>query len=359
VTGVSRLFVVAGVAGFTSWVCTGALIPWLRHIGLMDRPNQRSSHKVPTPRAGGLGILAGAAVSVVIGTNFWLRVGFTRDSVAIGLCTLAMAAIGFIDDVRGEFPVKFRLAMQLMLAAIVIAVVGPIPRCPFPPPADFDFGVFAWPLTLLWIVAVTNIFNFLDGIDGYAGLQGVLAGSAIAVWHYGTWPAVWGAAIAGGCLGFLIHNWHPARVFMGDVGSLTLGFLFATLPLVGSLEGGSPQAIFVTAFSLWFFLTDGSFTIVRRLLKRERIWSSHRSHLYQRLVTPGVPHSRVATGILCCGALLTAWVLAAARASAGSQWLLVVGGIAVFLVYWVVVVTNERRLAVARPAGSSERSPSP
>jgi UDP-N-acetylmuramyl pentapeptide phosphotransferase/UDP-N-acetylglucosamine-1-phosphate transferase len=150
---------------------------------------------------------------------------------------------------------------------------------------------------------MTNVYNFMDGIDGIAGTQGLVAGVA---WMAGGWwlastpIALLGAALAGACLGFLIDNWSPARIFMGDVGSAFLGFLFALLPLVAlrepSLASRTLDASRLPLFALlvvWPFVSDGFFTFVRRACRGEVVWKPHRSHLYQRLVGVGWPHSRV------------------------------------------------------------------
>ena len=155
------------------------------------------------------------------------------------------------------------------------------------------------------MVGLTNVFNFLDGIDGIAGAQGVVAGISwmLAGWYLKLgFISILGALLAGGCAGFLVHNWPPAKIFMGDVGSAFLGFVFGVLPLIALQElprDSNPVVIarlpVFAVLVVWPFVADGSFTFFRRLVKREPVWKAHRSHLYQRMVQAGWSHAAVAT----------------------------------------------------------------
>ncbi len=239
-------------------------------------------------------------------------------SGVVAVACAAIVALGAVEDLAGELSPGIRLAIQLAAASGVVWALGPISRLPLPSPLDVPLGLFAWPVTLTWVVGVTNIFNFLDGIDGYAGFQGVVAGAAMAFVGFG-WVAGVGLVAAAACVGFLVHNWHPARIFMGDVGSVVLGFLFAVLPL--GLGGKSHLGVFVMGMALWFFLADGTFTILRRLGHREKVWRPHRSHLYQRLTIAGWSHSKVVSTV-ASGMVLVAAV-GVAGVTSGSlpiQW---------------------------------------
>jgi UDP-N-acetylmuramyl pentapeptide phosphotransferase/UDP-N-acetylglucosamine-1-phosphate transferase len=207
---------------------------------------------------------------------------------------------------------------------------------------DFELATLAVPVSLLWIVGVLNLYNFLDGIDGFAGLQAVVAGLGIALWGHGD-IAVVGFAIAGACAGFLLHNWHPAKIFMGDVGSGTLGFMLAALPfqLTPASRG---DAMFVVAMCLWFFLSDGCFTIMRRLSRGEKIWEAHRSHLYQRLVKTGLRHDRVTLHVIGAAAVLSALAVVAARSGGvSSRWSVFAAAGASFFAYYCWTWARERQ----------------
>jgi len=158
-----------------------------------------------------------------------------------------------------------------------------------------NLGLAAWPFSVVWIVGMTNAFNFMDGIDGIAGITGAaaLAVIAAALQISGeTFFSLLAGALAAASAGFLVWNWQPARIFMGDVGSAFLGYVIAILPLAAT--GEARAWIFpLTACVMWPFLFDTSFTMLRRIAKRENILEAHRSHLYQRLVIAGWPHHLV------------------------------------------------------------------
>lgn len=336
----TMMWIVVGSA-LVSWFLVRALLPLLSGR-VMDEPNERSSHEVPTPRGGGIAIVV--VVSIVLA---WaLITDRLSEGVAFALFgALTMAFVGLADDFQGGLKVSARLLIQAAVAAIVVLIVGPLSALPFPAPANVALSPWlGWVITMGWILGVTNIFNFLDGIDGFAGLQSVIAGLALGwVLAPGSLGSALALAAAGGSLGFLFHNWHPARVFMGDVGSLFLGFLFAALPLAAP-PGAVGPAVFVAGMALWFFLADGVFTLVRRLVRRERIWQAHRSHLYQRLVQTGWSHARVAVVVLAAGAVVAAVAAWSTRAGdSGVQWIALGLAVVGFVGYVGLVQVMERK----------------
>lgn len=288
-----------------------------RHVsvlGLLDVPNARSSHSQPTARGGGLAIVLGSCA----GASVALR-GMGSDVPAQALACLAaaaiVAAVSFLDDLRSLRP-AVRLVAQSSAALVVLGWVVPVRVVELPLGGDVTIGVVGPLCMFTWIVAVTNIFNFMDGIDGIAGGQAIVAGLA-----WGLTAAVIGSpillaagfAIAAASTMFLLRNWAPARIFMGDVGSAFLGFVFSVLPFLapsGSLGG---RAWALAALMLWPFLVDTTITLVRRMTRGENVMRAHREHLYQRLVAQGISHARVA--LLYAG-------MAATTALAGVCWAL-------------------------------------
>jgi UDP-N-acetylmuramyl pentapeptide phosphotransferase/UDP-N-acetylglucosamine-1-phosphate transferase len=252
-------------------------------------------------------------------------------TILAGTAIVAMA--GLADDLRKGVPSLLRLCLQITAASLVILGTGGLDHLPFPEPMRLELGYAAWPVALVWIVGVTNIYNFLDGIDGYAATQGLIAAAAIACLSPFTAIGITGLVILGACLGFLPHNWHRASVFMGDVGSLTLGFLLATLPLHASMAHRA-DLVFATAIALWFFLADGAFTLARRALKGEKFWMPHRTHLYQRLVRAGLRHNQV-VWIMAVGAVPLACtaIVAVREENVTLQWLSIALGVAFSLVF--------------------------
>ena len=257
---------------------------------VLDAPNERSLHVRPVARTGGIAILAGAGAALALGAStLWLQ----------GLLAVVLAAVSFADDVRG-LPAPVRLAAHGAAAACLAwYVLGPM-----------NYAALA--LLVLAVVWMTNLFNFMDGADGVAGGMALIGFGAYAVAAQGEGHAPLAlacASLAASALAFLIFNSHPARIFMGDIGSIPLGFLAGALGLTGWREDLWP---------LWFpllvfapFVGDASLTLLKRLARGERIWRAHRDHYYQRMVLMGLGHRGTAllgyaAMALCAGAALYA-----------------------------------------------------
>jgi UDP-N-acetylmuramyl pentapeptide phosphotransferase/UDP-N-acetylglucosamine-1-phosphate transferase len=202
--------------------------------------------------------------------------------------------ISWIDDLVSVSFI-WRFPVHSVAALIVILELGYWHQIYLPFLGVFDLGLWGSLVTFCWIVWVTNAFNFMDGIDGIAGLQAVTAGIGWLV--VGTMigvdsTALYGGIIAFASLGFLIHNWQPAKIFMGDVGSAYLGFSFAVLPLLPS-DNSDPLLPTISILLVFCFLFDTLFTFAKRLFKRERVWEAHQQHIYQRLIFLGYSHKQV------------------------------------------------------------------
>jgi UDP-GlcNAc:undecaprenyl-phosphate GlcNAc-1-phosphate transferase len=235
----------------------------------LDEPNERSLHERPVPRTGGLAVLAGMAVAYgFIGTALWLPM----------LLGFLLAAVSLYDDVhdlrrRARFLAHFAAAGVLVW--YVLSPMNPVEMI----------------LLILAVVWITNLYNFMDGSDGLAGGMAVIGfgAYALAAWLVGHPDlASLCVGITAAALAFLLHNFHPARIFLGDVGSIPLGFLAAALGIVGWRNDAWP---------LWFpllvfgpFIGDATITLMKRLARRERVWQPHRDHYYQRIVRMGFGH---------------------------------------------------------------------
>ena len=266
---------------FASAIGVGLFVRVASRARWLDVPNERSSHDVPTPLGAGVVIVIVASAALAWAAHAGL---FHADPTA--LATLIVAGISAVDDLR-SLPSALRLIVHVACAVMVVLTVADAgPR---------DWSVPLMILAVIWIVGLTNAYNFMDGIDGISGSQAVVAGVAfsLSALHIGlTGPAVAGLAIAAASAGFLVHNWPPARVFMGDVGSAFLGFSFAAMAVqIASWSFASAAA---AVLSLWPFVFDATLTFLRRALRGENVLQSHRSHLYQRLVVAGWSHRRVA-----------------------------------------------------------------
>jgi Fuc2NAc and GlcNAc transferase len=252
---------------------------------IMDIPNARSSHSRPMPRAGGVGIVVTFCVAALAIASI-SDIGWPPILVILA-SAMGVAAVGLVDDLRG-LPARVRLAAHVLAAIAAVMAGARIDLV-----AGFSLGLAGPALSVLWIVAVTNIYNFMDGIDGLAAGVAVLAGIGLAVLgslHGDLLLVLVSSALAGSALGFLVHNFPPASVFMGDVGSGFIGFLLAVLALL--IGSSSPQgnATIPASFVLAPFLLDATLTLARRVARGERWYEAHRSHYYQRLVILGYSH---------------------------------------------------------------------
>lgn len=317
----------AGVSVFYRWSVRRAIY---------DHPNERSSHTKPTPRGGGL-------VVVTICLLAYTAIGFAYPQFfSLGYFTgaAAIAVVSWLDDLH-SIPFIWRLAVHMAGAALVISDTGVLRDSTFFSISSVSVPGFAGGLlTFVWIVWLVNAYNFMDGIDGIAALQAIVAaggwtGVAAALGMEATF--LYAGILALSCAGFLLLNWQPAKIFMGDVGSAFLGFTFAAVPLLAARENSANASLmpFAGAILVWFFLFDTGITIVRRLLKGRRIWTPHREHLYQRLVIQGLSHGSV-TALYGGGSIVLAIELVLFvyfRAAAGWVLLFSLMGMTVALVY--------------------------
>lgn len=288
---------------------------------LFDVANERSLHTIPTPRLGGVAI-------VVVSLGAGLLVA-TDDHRFIALC-VPIALVGLRDDIK-PMRASVRLVIHAAAAIAFLALFGIPPLVLAPGLALPIPALVVAALLVIWTVGVLNIYNFMDGMDGLAGSQALFAAGVMGLLLASTGHARLGLVIAAAAAGFLAHNAPPARMFMGDAGATFLGFAFACLAVFG-LHAGIP--IPRMALPLAPFLLDGTFTIFRRLSKGEKIWTAHRSHLYQRAVQTGLGHRDVLLVYLgwmsACGiaalvaesgaALAGGWAVAVAGAFATWRW---------------------------------------
>ena len=274
---------------------------------ILDHPNERSSHVTPTPRGGGLAI-----VLLVIGTGIWaIREAELSHALVYLGCGLVIAWLGWRDDLH-SLSARVRFAVQGVVAAVSIYGLGYFKAVTIPLLGELQLGVVGVIITFLWIVGLTNAYNFMDGIDGIAGgvaLAGALGWTMLASNMHNDFVFWIALAIAASSLGFLGHNWSPAKIFMGDVASTFLGYTFAVLPLLSATKGG--DALMLGTLLMWTFIMDAGVTFLQRLLRGEKLLYGHRSHVYQRLVIGGYQHWMISLLYifltLLAGALSYAW----------------------------------------------------
>lgn len=325
-------------------VCSSILLGLRSRDGLrlsMPLPRERDSHERPTPRLGGLAIAGGllAGVGVLTFSNQAL-------SAAAGLvlvCSLGVGAIGLVDDLRG-LGVLPRLLVQVVAAGMVVASLGGITCLPLPIPLDLHIvPAFGWAFSILWLVGVTNFFNFMDGINGIAGGQALITCLALAAVSAKSDGLVLSMLVASAVLVFLVFNWSPASVFLGDMGSFFLGFFLAASPWIGPQHLREKKVLLV-AVSLGLFLLDPVWTLARRALRSARLTQAHREHLYQCLAAPPRSHAAVAAvshGVAIVVSALAVWGFRQAEYAWVGP-----GALAVFFALEVLAVSVQRRRRV-------------
>jgi UDP-N-acetylmuramyl pentapeptide phosphotransferase/UDP-N-acetylglucosamine-1-phosphate transferase len=276
----------------------------LLRFHILDRPNDRSSHSVAKPRGGGLALLP----VVLIAWLLW-RPWFGTPPAGFAFAVLGaiwLIAISWLDDLRDLSALTRLVAQALAVAAGLVAMsgIGPVFQGLLPPLVDRLAAGLLW----LWFI---NLFNFMDGIDGISGVEAVALGLGLGLvaWTVELVPSfvVLSWLLAAGTLGFLIWNWAPSKLFLGDVGSVPLGFLLGWLLLLAAAHGQWAAALILPGY----YLADASLTLLQRLRRGERLWQAHRTHFYQRAVAGGRGHGTVAAAVAGCDWVLLGLALAA------------------------------------------------
>jgi Fuc2NAc and GlcNAc transferase len=308
-----RLLAGVAVAGFAaSWGLTGLARRYALRRSLLDVPNHRSSHTAPTPRGGGMAIVAVALAGV--GALAVLRVVDGRTAAALAGSLALVAAIGWADD-HGGVPARWRALVHAAAAAWALAWLGGMPSLAIGTGPPLRLGAVGTGLALLGIVWLTNLFNFMDGIDGIAGGEAVsvgLGGALLLALHGDHALAAVSLLVAAASAGFLAWNWQPARIFMGDVGSGALGCVLAVLAVASENRGSVPLLAWVLLGGVFIF--DATLTLLRRVARGERFFEAHRRHAYQRRVQAGWSHGRTSACVLALNAGLLGLALWATRA---------------------------------------------
>ena len=304
-SSISASWPAALVAVVVSTGMTIFLSGYFRRRAILDVANERSLHAVPTPRGGGWAILAGLIAGGVV--LLGLDGGPGRDHAAGAgiqgalragwplICgTFLVAAVSWLDDIRTISSLP-RFATQIVAVGLgLLTLHGHTFQGWLPEPLDLALSAFAW----LWFV---NLFNFMDGMDGLAG------GEALAI-AYGIFLVTgtpFALVIAAAALGFLAWNWAPAKIFMGDIGSIPLGYVLGGLLLQSAGAGHWAAALVLPLY----FLIDATITLLKRMLRREKFWQAHRQHFYQQAVLAGRSHRVVAIAALAANGLLVAIAL--------------------------------------------------
>ena len=289
-----------------SWIATRIVLGLLERRAILDRPNERSSHTRPTPRGGGIAL---TAVLLLANGALALLIPSDRLELCILLGGMAvLALVSWLDDLMNlSAALRFSIHILVVAAALVLLPTHAlIFQGLLPPLLDRILAGLLW----LWFI---NLYNFMDGIDGITGVETISIGLGLfalsqlapAFPHLEGW---FGLIVAAAAFGFLLWNWHPARIFLGDVGSVPLGFLLGGL-LLGTAAAGQWAAALILPL---YYLADATLTLLRRAARGEKVWRAHREHFYQRPVLRGLPHDKIVQPIAAANLLLIALALAAA-----------------------------------------------
>lgn len=323
-----------------SWTLTWAVRRYALTRNIMDHPNHRSSHFVPTPRGGGVAFVAAFLITV----PFVAHLGFVTFAGSLALigAGLFLAILGFLDD-RGDLPASWRLLGHFSACILAVYWLGGMPAITFFV-WTLPSNLFAGGLAVFYLAWMLNLYNFMDGIDGIASIEAVSVclGSALIYWLSGdvglmVLPLLLAAAVGG----FLFWNFPPARIFMGDAGSSFLGFILGVL----SIQGAGINGVYFWSWLilLGVFIVDATFTLLRRAIRGNKIFEAHRSHAYQQASFIFGSHLPVTLAVLVINVL---WLLPCAIL-VGLEY---VNGFTGLLIAYVPLVT----MAIQLKAGKQE-----
>lgn len=300
-----------------AWWFTNRLCLPGSFLSILAHPNERTLHSMPTPQTGGVAVIGSVVISLILAASVLaitqpskavLPKGVASGSLWIVVSMLLIFFVSFIDDCVG-LPAVLRLGVQAVSAFIIIGGVGlTLSSIPIPGGPNILLGIATIPVSVLVLLWMANLYNFMDGLDGFAGGMTFWGFGFLAYFGWQThFPImlIISTFVAMGALGFLMHNFPPARIFMGDAGSITLGFLAGTLMILGVRDGIFELWVPIMIFSP--FILDATVTLISRAFRRKKIWEAHREHYYQRLVLSGWSHRRTVLAeygvMILCGGL--------------------------------------------------------
>jgi Fuc2NAc and GlcNAc transferase len=329
------------VSGLSALLLTGVLRRYALARRLMDVPNERSSHKVPTPRGGGLAVVLTCVISLLLlGWLGWLPTGDVWALVGAGGW---VALVGWLDD-HGHVPARWRLLAHFIGAVWALSLIGGLPPLQIFG-AVWDLGWLGHGLAVIYLVWLLNLYNFMDGIDGIAGIEAVTVcmGSILIYLASPATESVWMAAgiLLAAMTGFLFWNFPKAKIFMGDAGSGFVGIVLGVLSIQSAWS--APELFWSWVILLGAFVVDATVTLVRRILRGVAFYEAHRSHAYQYASRKFSAHPPVS---MAFGIINLFWLSPIALLVAVG-WL--DGVLGVLVAYWPLVW-----LAVRFKAGAAE-----
>lgn len=301
---------------------------------IVDLPNDRNLHQGVIPRGGGLVIITSLLIALIVAALI-----SDRTSLFTGLAVIvfAWASLSWWDD-KSDLTPKFRLLIQLVICILTVSAFGWVTQI-----LGLSLSWFGPLLSVVGLLWMANLYNFMDGLDGLAASQTIVASISLAFWffmHQDLALALVCVVVGASSYGFLLLNWNPAKIFMGDVGSIGLGGFFGTLFIIGSSRYDLSIVSFFVLFAV--FIVDATATIIMRARRGEKIWLPHRQHFYQRLANAGYAHSKIALAglilMLICSVFATLGVL-----YHDMIWLSLIAVLLITAVSAVLVIYLEKR----------------
>lgn len=266
---------------------TKYLMVYLRRKRILDIPNSRGNHETPIPRGGGIAIISSVFLGyclIKMTDSIW---AFSFNDILVAFA-IVLAGVSWLDDLL-DLSIKWRLLAQIIVVTICLFFVPKIFNEQVPIYLEKIGLLISW----VWFI---NLYNFMDGIDGITGIEVLSICVPLFLLFQDMLPLI----VASSTLGFLIYNWHPARIFMGDVGSISLGFLIGGLLIQATTKGNIQIALILPAY----YLCDSTFTLISRILQGKKFWLPHSEHWYQKLVRSGQSHRSVVIKIILINLIL-------------------------------------------------------
>ncbi|KNZ70073.1 glycosyl transferase family protein [Thermincola ferriacetica] len=288
------------VAFLTTLIMTPLVRRLAFKIGAVDCPNDRKVHCKPMPRLGGVAIFLGFVIAMLVTQEI------SKITLGLVIGSALIVALGIMDDIFDISP-RLKLLGQIVAALVLVLFGIEVTFVTNPFGGVVNLGILSIPITLFWIVGVTNAVNLVDGLDGLAGGVATIAAFCLAVigWLEGQYMVVLPAIILGAStIGFLKYNFHPAKIFMGDSGSMFLGYILAAFSIIGLTKGFAVMSVFVPIFIIGIPIFDTAFAIVRRFMNHQPIFKADKEHLHHCLLEKGLSHRQTVLAIYLFDILL-------------------------------------------------------
>lgn len=309
----------------TSLLITPLVIKFAIRLGAVDKPNQRKVHSKIMPRLGGLAIFVGVLAGYFVG-------GLYNEKITgISVGALIIVLTGILDD-KYELSAKYKLLGQLLAAAAVVGSGLTVDHLTIPFVGTFDLGLWTYPVTVFWIVAITNAINLIDGLDGLsAGISAIVIATIAFMAGVAGKPLILmlSLILLGSTLGFLFHNFYPAKIFMGDTGALFLGYSISILSLLGLYKSVTLFSFIVPIIILGVPVFDTTYAIIRRIVNKKPISAPDKSHLHHRLLALGLSHRKT---VLCIYGFGIVFSISAILFSTATLW------VSIFIIFGLLLI---------------------